>query len=273
MSRRKALVTGGGRGLGRALVIALATSGYDVIAGVRRDAEQIAAGWPEALQERITVQHLDMAAPELFPVPERLDVLINNAGYRGAYLPIEKADMAEWKRTFDVNFFGVVALTQHCLPALRKSAGAVICNIGSMGVYTPFPFYSTYRCSKAALAALSEGLRIELAPMGIRVMDIPIGGVDTDMLRTSIRYREPEAAAYEAYQDLAGRQMAMQKEMAFVAAAADEVATNIVAELDRAGPLRRPCDPNAVAGLDYVEKSTEEQRALAYFTRMALTVP
>lgn len=264
----KALVTGASRGLGKALALELAARGFQVIAGVRElasgaDLLESARGLPGSVE----LQQLDLAALGDYVPPSDLRVLINNAGYRGPYLPIEETSTDEWRKTFETNFFGLVELTRRAIPALRASGAGIICSIGSLGANMPMPFYSTYRISKVAVAALSEGLRIELAPFGIRVIEIPIGGVDTDMLRTSIAHRPPDAIAYELYRPMAEQQSAMPTQGATLAISPEQAARNVVDQLFVEGPLRRACDPNAVAGLAYVDASTEEERAQAMMAR------
>ena len=107
-----ALVTGAGRGLGRAIALELATRGFDVFGGVRSDAaaESLAAEVPRGASLRPV--HLDVTELERFRVPDDLRVLVNNAGYRGPYLPVEETPRSEWRATFDTNFFGLVELTR-----------------------------------------------------------------------------------------------------------------------------------------------------------------
>ncbi|QHE91549.1 SDR family NAD(P)-dependent oxidoreductase [Pandoraea fibrosis] len=263
-----ALVTGASRGLGRAISLELARRGYDVIACVRDLASANGlVEQAEHLSGTIRLQKLDMAALGEFRVPDNLRILINNAGYRGPYLPIEETSMDEWRRTFETNFFGLIDLTRRAIPALRNARDGIICNIGSMGAYMPMPFYTTYRASKLALTAISEGLRIELAPFGIRVIEIPIGGVDTDMLRTSIANRPPEAIDYERYRPMAEQHAAMPAQIRSRVISADDAARNVVDQLEVAGPLKRACDPNAQIQLAELSTSTEESRAQALFAR------
>jgi short-subunit dehydrogenase len=265
----KVLVTGASRGLGKAIALELAARGYHVIAGVRD------VGSGEALLAEaagtIELQQLDMAALGDYKPPADLVMLINNAGYRGPYLPVEEAGMDEWQRTFATNFFGLIDLTRRVIPGMRQAGAGVICNIGSLGAYTPMPFYSIYRSSKVAVSALSEALRIELAPFGIRVLEIPIGGVDTDMFKSSIAHRPPEAIAFEAYRPMAEQHVENSRSFHASAISAEEAARNVVEQLRLAGPLRRACDPNAQAGIAYLEQSTEEERLAAMMGRFKVT--
>jgi len=255
--RGAALVTGANRGLGLAIAVELARRGFDVVASVRDPASADALRGMEVVQ-------LDMTDLDGFEPPAGLRVVVNNAGFRGQYLPIEEASLEEWRRTFETNVFGVVDLCRRVIPAMRAAGEGVICNIGSTGVFAPMPFYASYRASKAALTILSETLSIELAPFGIRVIEIPIGGVDTDMFRDSLAVRPAEASAFEAYRPMAERQSALTAAMATPGAPPEVAAARVVdAILTEEGPLVRPCDPNADGMLAAVAETTAEERRRA----------
>ncbi|HYV60751.1 MAG TPA: SDR family NAD(P)-dependent oxidoreductase, partial [Acidimicrobiia bacterium] len=75
-----------------------------------------------------------------------------------------------WREMFETNVFGLVEATRRAIPLMREAGGGVICNMGSSSILAPVPFYAAYRASKAAVSALSETLRAELAPLSIRVV-------------------------------------------------------------------------------------------------------
>jgi NAD(P)-dependent dehydrogenase (short-subunit alcohol dehydrogenase family) len=264
-----ALVTGASRGLGRAIALELATRGYSVIAGVR-DVASATASFEAAtasLAGSVQIQSLDVTNLGDWKPPAQLGLLVNNAGFRGQYLAVEDLPLDEWRRTFETNLFGAVALTQRVIPGLRAGGGGIICNIGSLGAYSPMPFYSAYRASKMALAVLSESLRIELAPFGIRVVDIPIGGVDTDMLRDGIARRPAEAINFPAYRPMAERQAAASRAWQGGIASPADVARRVVdAMMHDVPPLRRPCDPNAERAFAAGVGAAEEGRLAAALT-------
>lgn len=270
-----ALVTEASRGLGRAIALDMARRGFDVIAGMRNPADGadlVAEARGAAGSLRIEV--LDMCNLGDYQPPAGLRVLVNNAGYNATYLPIEHADMGEWRKTFETNFFGVVDLTRRAIPRLREAGGGVICNIGSASVFVQMPFYSAYRPSKAALMALSEGLRVELAPFGIRVVEIPIGGVDTDMLKKGIANRPSEAINYELYRPMALRQHEVVRQGQTNALSPAESARRVVdALLAEEGPLLRPVDPNGVALLTDVNARPAETRAQMILEMMGVAKP
>jgi NAD(P)-dependent dehydrogenase (short-subunit alcohol dehydrogenase family) len=107
--------------------------------------------------------------------------LINNAGIQ-INAPVETLPLAEWRRLFEVNLFGHVAMTQALLPALIESCGAVV-NITSVGGKVSMATYGPYAATKFALEAVSDALRREVAPLGVKVIVIEPGAVTTDMLR------------------------------------------------------------------------------------------
>jgi NAD(P)-dependent dehydrogenase (short-subunit alcohol dehydrogenase family) len=238
-----AVVTGASRGIGRAVAVELARAGFDVVATMRDPAAgaglaEEAAGAPGT----VTVAALDVTRPETIDLPGELRVLVNNAGTERDYLPVEAAPMSQWREVFETNVFGLVEVTRRAIPLLRANGGGVICNVTSSSVLTGVPFYAVYRASKAAVQALGETLAAELAPFGIRVIEVLPGPVDTDMLATSARLPEAHAVAgYEAMAEAmyAGR-MAIPDEL--VAPAAQAAAAIRAAILADGGPLRWACD-------------------------------
>jgi NAD(P)-dependent dehydrogenase (short-subunit alcohol dehydrogenase family) len=246
-ARGPAVVTGAGRGLGRAVAIELARRGFDVVATMR-DPDRAVALPDEALHDEaagapgtITVAALDVTRPETVSLPAGMRVLVNNAAVERDYLPLESVPMAQWREVFETNVFGVVEMTRRAVPVMRRAGGGVICNITSSSLAVSVPFYSVYRASKAAVAALGESLRAEVAPFGIRVVEVLPGPIDTDMLAASAR--PPEAAAVPGYEALAGALHEGRAAVADFVTSPDAAAAAIChAILDDAGPLRWGCD-------------------------------
>ncbi len=232
-------MTGASRGIGRAVSLALARRGFEVVATMRAPDAALAE---EAVREgvRLRVERLDVREPDTLRMPGGLRVLVNNAGLDGPTLPLEEADLDAWRALFETNVFGLVETTRRALPVLRENGGGVICNLTSAALLFPMPFFAAYRASKAAVSALSESLRAEAGPLGIRVLEILPGPVETDMLAAS--ERPPEAVAYAPYRDLAERAHAARRGLGStpVAAAAEAIVDAI---LDDDAPLRCACDP------------------------------
>src|SRR5207249_8706875 len=178
-----ALVTGAGRGIGRAVAIELARRGFDVLATMR-DPEQGGAGIVDEAGEgaSIRVGRLDVNDESTMDMPAGLRVLVNNAGVESDNLPLEVMPADAWRTIFETNVFGLDAVTRHEIPALRDAGGGVICNVTSSSVLAPVPFLGAYRSSKAAVGAIGESLMAEVAKWGIRVLEIMPGPIETDML-------------------------------------------------------------------------------------------
>jgi NAD(P)-dependent dehydrogenase (short-subunit alcohol dehydrogenase family) len=251
-----ALVTGASRGIGRAIALELAHRGFDTVATMRDPAAGV--GMDEETSGRLDVRRLDVNDPATFDLPGDLRVLVNNAGVDTEYLPVEHADIGDWRRMFETNVFGTVALTSAAIPTLRANRPSVVCTITSSSIVAPMPFYSAYRASKAAASAFGDSLRVEVAPFGIRVVEILPGPVDTDMFRLSTgdmdAARFPE---YRALAEVAGelRQAHADPRVVAPAAAASAVVDAIV---DSSGPMRYGCDPVSLELIDLWRKSDDE---------------
>ncbi|MFP8874312.1 MAG: SDR family NAD(P)-dependent oxidoreductase [Myxococcota bacterium] len=251
-----ALVTGASRGIGRAVTLELARRGFDVVASMRDPAA--GSGLPASLEAgSIRVSTLDVTRPESIEIPDGLRVLVNNAGIEGPYLPVENAPMELWRDMFETNVFGLVEVTRRAIPVLRANRGGVLCNITSCSTLLPVPFFAAYRASKAAVSAIGESLRTELAPFGIRILDIQPGAIDTDMLAGS--QRPPEAIGCDGYQTLGEQVLATRQASKEQFTPADEAARAIAdAILDDQTPLRFGCDPMGAGILEAWRNSDDE---------------
>ena len=186
LSERGAVViTGASTGIGEATAIRLATSGFTVFAGVRKDADADklqSQSLPELRPIKIDVADAKSitAALELVTaeVGDRgLAGLVNNAGISGGG-PLEFTGMDEVRAMFEVNVFGLIATTQAFLPLIRKATGRVVCT-GSISGRTSVPFVAPYSMTKAAVQSLCHALRVELRPWGIEVVCIEPGSIAT----------------------------------------------------------------------------------------------
>jgi NAD(P)-dependent dehydrogenase (short-subunit alcohol dehydrogenase family) len=236
-----ALVTGASRGIGRAVALELARRGFDTVATMRDPAA--GAGLAGQADGRLEVRRLDVTDPSTFDLPGDLRVLVNNAGVDTDFLPVEHADIGDWRRMFETNVFGTVALTSAAIPVLRENRPSVVCTITSSSIIAAVPFYSAYRASKAAASAFCDSLRVEVAPFGIRAVEILPGPVDTDMFRLSTG--EQDAARFSDYRslsDVAGelRRAHADPRVVEPAAAASAIVDAIE---DSSGPMRYGCDP------------------------------
>ena len=176
------LITGCSSGIGRALADAFKAAGFEVWASARQpdDVAALTAAGFNALQLDVN----DSAALQrLSEQWSELDVLINNAGY-GAMGPLLDGGTEAMQRQFETNVFSIVGVTRALFPALRRSKGMVV-NIGSVSGVLVTPFAGAYCASKAAVHALSDALRMELAPFGVRVMEVQPGAIDTSFAKNA----------------------------------------------------------------------------------------
>ncbi|MDX6696969.1 MAG: hypothetical protein QOE65_366 [Solirubrobacteraceae bacterium] len=173
-------MTGASSGIGEATARALAERGFDVLAGVRQDAD---AERVSALHERIRPVRVDVsdrASVEALPGAvgdAPLAGLINNAGISVSG-PLEFVPIDEWRRQLEVNVVGQVAVTQALLPALRGAHGRIVF-IGSVGGKVAAPLLGPYNASKFALEGIADSLRRELAPLKVGVSIVEPGAVAT----------------------------------------------------------------------------------------------
>jgi len=174
-TRKHTLVTGASSGIGRATALRLAAAGQHVYAGVRREADG-AQLVRDATGGEITPVRLDVtqasqiaaAAAIIGGHAAGLDGLVNNAGY-GLACPTELVPLDSFRRQLDVNVTGQLAVTQAMLPLLRRAAGRIVI-VSTIGVRFNPPFAGPLDAAKAALTALADSLRQELAPWDIRVV-------------------------------------------------------------------------------------------------------
>ena len=170
--RRVAVITGAAGGIGRATALELGRAGY-ALALCDRDPvalERTAAEAGAAIAQVVDVSqaaHAERLAEACRERFGRVDVLVNNAGILrlGAWQDLTEAD---WRKQFEVNLLGVTLVTRAFLPLLAASRGHVV-NLGSGASLVPFPGYAAYGPVKVGTLWLSEYLRAELAPLGVRV--------------------------------------------------------------------------------------------------------
>ncbi|MDG4832259.1 SDR family oxidoreductase [Solwaraspora sp. WMMD1047] len=180
-------MTGASAGIGAATARELARRGFHVLAGVRRDSDRTplqARDIEPVILDITDAGHVAALAARVERDPRPLRALVNNAGVPGAG-PVEVMPLSEWRRIFEVNLFGHVAVTQALLPALLRGNGRVV-NISSLNGKISMAGYGPYAASKFAMEATSDALRNELAPHGVQVVVVEPGGVQTEMSRAGL---------------------------------------------------------------------------------------
>jgi NAD(P)-dependent dehydrogenase (short-subunit alcohol dehydrogenase family) len=204
------LITGGSDGLGKAAAILLAERGYRVVAA-GRSAKKLAEMEALASQKKLPLSMVELdvcsdesvreAVQRVIGQYGTIDVLINNAGV-GYMAAVEEIAMADFKQQFETNLFGVLRVTQVVLPNMRERRSGRILMISSVAGLVSPPTYGAYSSSKHALEGLSNALRLELHPFGIRVVLIEPGYIVTNFQQTAKDLAQPyaERAATSPYQ-------------------------------------------------------------------------
>ena len=192
------LISGASTGIGRALAVQLARSGKAVWAGVRsqKSFDELRKlnlhGLNPLFLDVTDSQSIADAMSLLNKKAGMLNALINNAGIAVGG-PIEGLTMADWRRQFDTNFFGLIELTKACLPSLRESKGRIV-NMSSLSGRVASPFLSPYAASKFALEAYSDSLRREMRKHGVKVSVIEPGAINTPIWRKSMTENQKRKA-------------------------------------------------------------------------------
>lgn len=205
------IVTGSSSGFGELITIELAKSGYNVVATMRNLSKKdsllkIAAS--ENVTDKVTVFPLDVTLQEsienfkeFVQSLNSVELLVNNAGYaQGGFS--EELTLDDYRNQFETNFFGVIAVTQAVIPAMRKQRSGKIINMSSISGRFGFPGLSAYVASKHALEGYSESLRLELKPFGIDVVLVEPGSYKTNIWQSvgtvSVRDQSPYKSSMEA---------------------------------------------------------------------------
>jgi len=191
MTRGVAIVTGAGRGVGRATAERLARDGYVVVTGVR-DLDRAHEEYGK--QPGIQLVQLDVTNPahiaDAVALAEdfaggAIDVLVNNAGHAmmGAQ---ENGDLDAARAMFETNLWGAAAMVQAVVPGMREAGRGTVVTVSSIGARLTNPLIGFYHGSKYALSAFSEALAAEVGHFGVRVIMIEPGMIDTDFPKATV---------------------------------------------------------------------------------------
>src|SRR4051812_47385242 len=176
------VITGCSSGIGRATAQALVAAGHTVYATARRPSTlgDLAPAGARTLALDVTDEGSRTAAVAAIEAEHgSVGTLVNNAGY-GVYGPVEEVAMDDVRREFETNVFGLGRLTQLVLPGMRAAGRGRIVNMSSMGGRLVYPTGGWYHASKYAVEALSDALRVEVAPFGVTVVLIEPGLIRTE---------------------------------------------------------------------------------------------
>lgn len=204
LADRVAVITGGGRGIGKAIALAFAREGAHVavIARTRREVEETAQEASALGREALAVQ-ADVSVPHEAQEAiasalgrfGRVDVLVNNAGIYGPIGPLQDNDTQEWLRAIAVNLGGVFLCTQAVLSSMVSRRRGKIINISGGGAASVRPNFTAYTASKAAVVRLTECLAAELAPSNIQLNTVAPGGIYSGLIEAVLAAGDRAGAA------------------------------------------------------------------------------
>jgi NAD(P)-dependent dehydrogenase (short-subunit alcohol dehydrogenase family) len=259
------VITGCSTGFGRATALHLAERGWRVLATVRKEADRAgllaqatAKGWQDRLIPVVCditrSDHVEQLQRTLAELTAALDALLNNAGtsFPG---PLEIIPLDDVRAQIEVNLIGQLAVTQALLPSLKAARGMIL-NVSSVGGRITFPANGAYHMSKYALEAMSDVLRVELAPSGVKVVVLEPGSGATAIWGTSgERARSsPMIARAGAYAPLIA---ALERESASVARGGfppELFARTVDGILNSRRPATRYPIPRSAAGMMLVRR-------------------
>jgi NADP-dependent 3-hydroxy acid dehydrogenase YdfG len=202
---KTAFITGASSGIGRATAVALGQAGFQlVLTGRRRErleelAQELSSVPTHVLTFDVRDRQAVEAAVQSLPTEfQDIDVLINNAGNAHGLAPIQEGDPQDWDDMMDGNVKGLLYVSKAVLPSMtRRNVGHII-NIGSIAGHETYANGNVYCASKAAVAALTKGMRLDLLPHNIRVAEVNPGAVETEF--SQVRFKGDNARAATVYQ-------------------------------------------------------------------------
>jgi NAD(P)-dependent dehydrogenase (short-subunit alcohol dehydrogenase family) len=250
--QKVALVTGSSSGIGYETSLALARANYFTYATMR-NTEKAGSIQKIAKKENLNLDVIELdidkedsiksAVKKVLEQKGRIDILVNNAGY-GIFGCVEDISMDELRAQFQTNFFGVVKLIQEVAPIMRKQGSGIIVNVSSVAGRIGFPGTPAYISSKFALEGLSECMRYEMSPFGIKTIIIEPGVIKTNFLSSmKIAKGKPDSP----YKEITEKVVNGIKMMAELATPPIEVAKTIMKAIETENPL-----PRYVVGSDAV---------------------
>ena len=204
---KKILITGATSGIGKAIALRLAKEKYDLILTGRRNErlEELKKEierdyevnvWTLCFDVRIYEQ-VEKALNSLPDEWKPIDILINNAGLAAGFSPVHTALLSDWEQMIDTNIKGLLYVTRVVSPAMVARKSGHIINLGSIAGKTVYPNGAVYCATKHAVQALSEGMRMDFLPYGIRVTEICPGAVETEF--SLIRFKGDQQRADQVY--------------------------------------------------------------------------
>lgn len=238
-----ALVTGSSSGIGFETSLALARKGYFTYATMR-DTNKATKLLDIAKKENLKLVTIPLdvdkedsiknAVSKIESEKGRIDVLVNNAGYL-LFGCIEDISVDELKAQFETNFFGIVRMIQQVAPIMRKQNSGIIVNLSSLAGRIGFPGTPAYISSKFALEGLSESMRYEMSPFGIKTIIIEPGVIKTNIFSSMKNATKPDSP----YKEISEKVQKGIKMMGELGTDPKEVANTIIKAIEADEPLPR----------------------------------
>ncbi|HKS74234.1 MAG TPA: SDR family NAD(P)-dependent oxidoreductase [Terriglobales bacterium] len=187
--QKSVVITGASSGIGRASVALMSQAGWRVFATVRKAADQQKLREANVVPIVMDVEDESSIKAAAAEISTRLDGrgldgLVNCAGI-GVVRPVEYASLSDIRHIYEINVFGQILVSQALLPLLRESRGRIV-NITSVGVNIAIPFGGLLNSSKSAFAMMSDSMRLELRPFGVRVIAVEPGAISTPAVEKTL---------------------------------------------------------------------------------------
>ncbi|WGD35939.1 SDR family NAD(P)-dependent oxidoreductase [Olleya sp. YS] len=210
MSNKTALITGATSGIGRATAHEFAKHGINLILCGRRQERLDTIEKALAKQTKVHTLNFDVRdkkavfeAIESLPKDfKQIDILINNAGNAHGLDPIQEGDLDDWDAMMDINVKGLLYVSKAVIPQMTERQFGHIINIGSSAGKEVYPKGNVYCASKHAVVAVTEGMRIDLNPFGIKVTAINPGLVETEFSKVRFKGDAKADTVYKGYKAL-----------------------------------------------------------------------